>query len=1139
MNPSLTKEQKKGVELVGRDICVTAGAGSGKTRVLVERFVHLVTAKKVPIQEILTITFTEKAASEMKLRIAERFQSKGLERERQDIEFAHLSTIDSFCARLLRENALEAGVDPEFAVLEEYEAWYILRNLAETLLSEWGASNLQGFHPLLEGLHCQNLTEATIKLLSKIRSTGLTPKDIPIKATSHQEIKTVQERVSLCLEEINSRRGRLPDSTKLAEMLDRIFHKLKPLTILSPDRLTQNHIEDLSHLEIRLTVPEPIKSPLQRLREELVPKFHGILSEKEALRVKEALREFLAELLKRYEEEKRKRRALDFYDLEEKVIRLLRNSSLVREELRERFKYILVDEYQDTNNLQKTLLDLLRGDDNLFVVGDAQQSIYGFRDADLEVFLQHKEETIKRKGEVIRLDKNFRSRPEILSFVNLVFKNLWGGSGPVEGSKLLAAASFGKKEAPSVELIFARGKDVEEARRQEAALLSWRIQEIVEKKSLKTTRLDGNEPLRPISYGDIAILLRSTGDIKLLERALSDLGIPFFVARGRGLYNTREISDLINLLKVVENPLDEVALAAVLRSPFVGVDDQCLFWLAYYRKARPQGIIYSLREADKITEIRPSHRDRLKRFAEQLEEFRALKGRVPVGTFIRTILDKTHFDTKVLALPSGRQRYANLRKIVELARAFEKKGVLELPEFFHVLSDLRLREIRESEASIDIEKSDVVKLMTIHAAKGLEFPVVAVVDIARAMPNTTGDIIFSKKVGLGLKLINPLTQKPIITHGYGQIVEDLRQKESRELERVFYVALTRAQEHLLLGASLGPRTEGEWLRAVAENLNLSLESESMPEILSFGNEGYQIKIITNKPTPHEVSPSFCALSQKEKQKIRMGEKLAFSAGVSPINKKILSYVRPASNPATQGDYIYSATEILSFQVCPRRYYFKYRLGLPSLTAPLSHQKEGDEIGKGILGDIAHRVLERYRPSSNKLRLQEIIIQAFGEYLAEEADQEQVATIKRWVEDFYSSPLGQEVRVAKEVEREIPFIFAYRGNPIRGKIDLLFSPEGQGWHLVDFKSTDMLEGYQFQMQLYSLAVEAVYGRMPLEAVLFFLSSRTALPVDISPKAMGVFEKRLEGFFRAREGETYPIKRGPYCLWCDYQQYCNKG
>ncbi|MEK7821844.1 MAG: UvrD-helicase domain-containing protein, partial [Planctomycetota bacterium] len=539
------------------------------------------------VSKILCITFTEKAAGEMKQRVAHKFKSLGMEQERQEVEFAYISTIDSFCSRLLRENALEAGLDPDFTILEEYEAMSLQRDMAEELLAQWEETNPEGYRLLLEELHCRDLAESSIELLAKIRSSGLHPKEILVKDDVSPELTETLKGTNLCIKRIEDLLANLSPSSRQREKAEEVVVKLRHLKDVKAEDLQHAHIASLP--EIKLTgTSSDLKENLKTLREDLLERLRRLYWEGVTIRTKLALREFLSQFLQLYQEEKRKRSVLDFSDLIERAINLLQTFPSLREEQRDKFRHILVDEFQDTNSLQKTLLEMLKGKDNLFVVGDAQQSIYGFRYADLEVFFEHRRQTQERGGEVIHLNRNFRSRPEVISFVNQVFRGYWGrDDSSTDWRPLVAGSSFAPKGLPSVELLLASGEEgenMEEVRRVEARLLASRIQEIVKNRGLEITRPNPPKEARPITYGDFAILFRSTGGIKLFEAALEEMDIPFFVVSGKGLYDTREIIDLINLLQLIDNPLDEVKLAAVLRSPFAGINDHTLFWMAHHAR---------------------------------------------------------------------------------------------------------------------------------------------------------------------------------------------------------------------------------------------------------------------------------------------------------------------------------------------------------------------------------------------------------------------------------------------------------------------------------------------------------------------------------------------------------------------------
>ncbi len=1158
-----TEEQRKGVETIGRDICVTAGAGSGKTHVLVERFINLVVSHKVSLTEILTITFTEKAANEMKDRVANRFEALGMEKERQDVEFAYLSTIDSFCTRLLRENAIEAGVNPQFGVLDEYESTYLLRLMIEKTLTDWQEIKASDFETLMNEICCKDFTNSVIRLISKIRSTGASVENVILKEVAPADLNNAHNKLFECLNQIEILgQGLKPSATKV--MVDKVICLLNTLKVedspsfgwdANASGFDFHHLqilEDASAL-IKLTSKGEIKSRLACLREELIPTLQELVAERCALKSKTVLKKFLVEVMNKYSREKRKLSLLDFADLEEKAKRLLESAPDIRNEMKEKFKYILVDEFQDTNSLQKSIIDLLRSENNLFVVGDEKQSIYGFRNADVQVFINHKNETKSRNGELIQLNKTFRSRPEIVDFVNLNFARIWN-ENECFGAKyedLVAGSTFEGKDNPSLELILTTDEDVNKRRELEANAIAQRIHDIVENGELRITNLSNSSKGRNISYGDFALLFRSTTDIKVFERALAEFDVPFYVVRGRGFYHTREVTDILNFLKVINNPRDEINLAAVLRSPIVGINDEALFWLSYYAKIqsaekgkKKQSLITALKDVEKMNELDTEHKNRILKFIELLEELRTKNSRNSVWSVVDEILEKTAYDTKILIELNGKQKYANLRKISELTRSFEKRDLFEAEDFFRIVDDLKLMEIREPEAPTDIEEGDVVKLMTIHAAKGLEFPVVIVPDIGKKRTNRGDDFIFSVQDGISFTIENPLTGVEETPLSYNQITNQMKLKEDREAACLFYVAMTRAKEHLILSGSVG-KNIGEWLKYVVENLNINTDLSLNPEIFSFGENGDKIKFLSNDSVRENEKSVFQRILYKNRKEILEGHAINISLDgkLMHIGTETLSRTHRSAKLSVKNDYIYTVSEILTYNICPRQYYFKYYLGLPEeipKILPIGEDEDllrRDEFGMPghELGNIVHDVLKDYDFSNPPIPP---LLKGGKEGLSPDA----IALISDWIESFSASKIGERIKASQRIERELPFIFNYKGNLIKGRIDLVF---GNGdYTILDYKSNNIgkkeieahVKHYELQMQLYANALEAIYGYPPTEAILYFLVPGIAANVDISEEAMAKMQERLDTFFATAEKGEFPITKGEMCNWCAYRKFC---
>ena len=1155
MTNELTISQQKGVTITDRDLCVVAGPGSGKTRVLVERFSNLVTEHNVSINEILTLTFTEKAANEMKIRAARLFEEKGMEKERQEIEFAYLSTIHSFCSRLLRENAIEAAIDPQFRVMDELESGRVKEQTLEHTLTKWAEE--KGLDTFLNDIfwkqtdpkksRLKSFRENLIMLYEKIRNAC-----VPIARTVNQNDlsqdivnsyneaeKLINEIIAICSEK------KLPDKTRektgyvlerwnasnLQDDINKLYTE-KEKTPQKDDLILAllNKAKSI-HSSIDLRVSKDIQKPLGTLREEL-ENLIGLLVEDYSTSIKMVLRNFLVNFDIAYSELKRAEGLIDFTDLEVKTIELLKNRKQIAKEIKQKFKYILVDEFQDISRLQKTIIDLIRNKDNLFIVGDEKQSIYGFRNAEVEIFQDIQKDSDRES--LINLNENFRSRPQVLDFINHIFNRLWpdnstGQTGVEEGQdeiasptdtaqQLKAGAEFSDKPAPSIEIIVAEGNDKTQARKWESMEIAKRIKEIVDTGEIRIT--NKREPERNISYRDIAILFRSTTDIKLYEHSLSHLDIPYYVVSGRGFFNTTEITDLINLLKFIESPPDEINLAAVLKSPFVGIDDDALFRLADHAHSSNENrsLYQALDEVDTIKEIEPHSRERIIKFRQFLDEIQGIKPRTSLWNLISFILKKTEFQSKMLIFSNGKKRYANLLKIVELCKNQEEFEPLTLRDFIEIAEGYKFRERRVSEAPVESEEDDVVKLITTHSAKGLEFPVVIVADTGKNNPISPNHFVYSRNHGISFKILNPSTNEAEVPLSYERINDESKEKELRESRRLLFVAMTRAQEHLIISAGInkgrtgGENDKGNWHRYISSTLDLNPEPKENPEIIKLDNNKHgrnssqTVEIrhtrIKEENKPPKEGKKIKLLTQHKKE-IAACNKIKTpspSKKIADTGKNILSTIAHTVD-VDNSHYVYTVTEILKFHFCPQLYYFNSILGLQGINEGYwteSDYAEGedgsnlkdDELPGHELGNIVHRVFKNYHFSEDNLK----------EYIKKElsvfgldTNQNSIDLVANWVNSFYNSDIGKEVISGKQQKRETSFIFNYRHNLIRGQIDLFYFNNEGLLKIIDYKANDItiaeipekVKFYQLQMQLYARALETIYGRKVDETILYFL------------------------------------------------------
>ncbi|MDR4497279.1 MAG: UvrD-helicase domain-containing protein [Candidatus Scalindua sp.] len=1316
MDNKLTPAQEKGVKITDRDLCMVAGPGSGKTSVLVERFSNLITTRKATMNEILTLTFTEKAANEMKMRVASLFEQKGMEKERQEIEFAFLSTIHSFCARFLREHAIEAGIDPQFRVMEELEADRLKEQTLEDTLEKWAENKIldvffddlfwtqtdakksgtKSFKENLLHLYekirnaCVPISETVnppdlysshngFRIKSEIKLSEYSPRrllsgesprrllsgdncnqDLVSSKTENQigfsisqEIVLSSNSIKDLISEIRSIYSEKKPPVKTREKIKRILecwndsnlqNNIAELyginehhqTLSSPSqggergevKTTENSTADnltfvvLNKVKailssINLSVSNEVKQPLKSLREECNDLI-GLLAEVSSTRIKIAVRDFLVAFDAAYRERKRSESFVDFTDLEDKTIELLKSNEFIKNEIRERFKFILVDEFQDTSRLQKTIIDLIRGKDNLFVVGDEKQSIYGFRNADVEIFQDMQKEV--EPGSLIRLSENFRSRPQILDFINHIFSKLWsenstglqgghinsnpdhsppckGGDKKVDSSlsasnthELKAGAEFSEKSFPSIEIIVAEGENKTHSRKRESMELAGRIREIVDNGEIRITNKKERE--RNITYRDFAILFRSTTDIKLYENALSQLEIPYYVVSGRGFFNTTEITDLINLLAVIESPLDEINLAAVLKSPFVGIDDDALFWLSDHahkrhkvhknyqsaHKSNNKKLLYQvLDEVNAIPEIKTDSKEKIMQFTQFLNELQHIKSRTSLWHLISCILKQTEFQSKMLLFSNGKRRYANLLKLVELCKNQEEFAPLTLRDFIEIAEGYKYKEIRESEAHVESEEDNVVKLVTVHSAKGLEFPVVVVADIDRDNTRPSDYFVYSKNHGMSFKILNPLTNEEEKPRSYEQINSEMKEKELQESQRLLFVALTRAQEHLILsggiakGRSSGDKDNGNWYNYVSSALDLNQDFKKSPSILRPDNtiavsnspQTPEIRVTrvngkNNSPDREVAKESWVVRKKKPVTQYKteiaasgMIDALPPSREIGEIGKNILAetgYIPEVDN----SHYVYTVTEILKFHFCPQLYYFHSVLGLQGIgkrnwTEPKNEGDEDklydDELPGHELGNIVHHVFKRYHFPESAHMLKKYIEKKLldtGTY----PDKKSIDMVTKWILSFYNSTIGKEVVSSKRQYREASFIFHHKHNLIRGQIDLFYFTNENRVKIVDYKANEITieeiqekaKLYKIQMQLYARALEAIYEEKADEAILYFLVSDKYIIVDTTENGCRELDTTLDDFFASHKKGVFKRERGFKCRWCEFEMIC---
>ncbi|MFN3326350.1 MAG: UvrD-helicase domain-containing protein [Bryobacteraceae bacterium] len=1062
----LSDEQQSAVRRTGQDVCVVAGPGSGKTRVLVERFCWLVEEGISPLR-ILAITFTEKAANEIKKRLVQRFADQP--ERRKQIERAYVSTVHAFCMRLLRENAIAAGLDPRFEILDARAAAAELRHAAEAALDELFANEPEPFRALMSAWKTDDPAASLIGCYSEIRvgGSGLDLLDArPADADGWTAL----------VEAVRRMRTDSPLATTDAQQvrLDKLDAWLCAAAALPPDVPGVAHLECLDSFSCDkrgLKAGHPIHDTLDAVRNELLPAARrAILASMYA-----AGRETLARLVRRfdaiYRQRKRQLASLDFNDLEERAIALLKDTPPLREAVQHSFDAILMDELQDTNPLQWELMRLIRRPDRFFAVGDINQSIFGFRHAEPDVFRGY-QDSVERSGAVLdRLTRNHRSRPEILAAVGAIV----GARPGMERPELHSGRGFPSKQEPSIEVIAASGEDSAEGTELEALWIARRIRELQ-----GVLPVGEGERRRPARFGDIAVLVRNTSVVGEIEDAFRRFDVPFLMHRGRKFFDEPEIADLTAWLRVLANPLDEISLATVLRSPLVGASDETLLRLKLLQGPRDVNLWEAIVQFDArdLSAWDGGDVERLRWLRRLVRELRAVRDEVAPDRLLARVIDESGYEDSL-----DLRTRANIAKFLTLSREWYAARSRPLGEWLDTLEDLR--DIADEPNAPANETPDAVQVMSIHASKGLEFPVIFVAAMHKGVPGKPPSICFSPDAGLGVLWRDPATGKGCGDPAHEAIVRRRKQREELESDRLLYVAMTRAEEHLVLSFARTKQARSPW-----------------PALVESGaGDGVRCLNVNEPPEP---------MARVERPEVSAPEPIELPAPVLD----------------GQFDSTASVTAVARFAACPRQYFLSRYLGWSQEARSRWAAEPGEEPAEEWrLGELD--------PTEFGRAVHDVL--AFGP--TPETPPEAIELAARFTE----SELGIRAGRAERVEREWDLLFAVEEVILRGQIDLWFE-EGGELVLVDYK-TDRFDpdeeperagSYAVQLRLYALALAGVAGRMPDRAVLYFLRSNRELDVALGREEIEAARALVRGLREAQERLEFPLNEGQHCRRCAFYQ-----
>ncbi len=1092
---AVNEQQRAAVEATG-EVFVSAGAGTGKTAVLVERFVRAVCDRGLDVDSILVITYTRRAAGELRTRIRAAFAERGRNDLARELDGAWISTIHGFCLRLLKSYPFAAGLDPRFRELDDAQGSVLRSEAFRQALDEFCADGHPDRLRLLATYGGDGLRKMLTGVYETLRSAGRELSlEIGERTDLSQSVDELREAARCLVEDAAATDNQRSAATQLLALLERDTR---------PDRLME--LSGFRASGERAASYEEARKATE----------HAALDEA-ASRDRALLQELLERFATAYSDAKARESALDFEDLQLLARNLLRDNPEIREREGLRFRSIMVDEFQDTNRLQCDLVDLLRGPDaEVFFVGDEFQSIYGFRHADVGVFRERRAQS----AQLLPLTLNYRSRAEVLAAVNELFGSDFGD----EFQPLAAAAEFPDPVfGQPVELLVTDKPSYADTgvhwRRAEARAVARRVRELVDAGAA--------------TAGEIVLLFAAGTDAEWYEEELRRAGLKTYRATGRGYFGQQQVVDLLAYLRLLHNRYDDEALLTVLASPFVGLSNDALALVRRSASKRPlfSGIEHSLPPAldERDTRLLRAFRQRFDRLAEAMT-------RLSLERLCERIVSEHDYDLAVLAQWDGRRRYANMRKLARLARSYEELRGPDVEGFVRFVNEREAVGARELEAVAEEEGGDAVRLLTIHAAKGLEFKVVIVADAGRDRAPPSPDEILALSDGrFGFRVADPLTTKRRGAFDYDDVREARRLEEEAEKLRLYYVAMTRAKERLVVSGSIDRERKADestpigWvLRRLDADEELEAAGTDPVEIERNGAR-LVVRIDRHRAENWEVQPAV------EPEQSEVEAQLAlFSAGeegeprvAAPVLPPL---VAPAEPPLHRLRRL-SFTALSTFEQCSYRYYARYVVGMPE-RKPVGFGDGG--LRATEVGDAVHRLLEQVDLASPALPDVEQVRVWYPT-----VNDEELERIRAFVAAYCDSELARRVAALEGVQKERHFTFEHDGVLLHGFVDAMHL-DGSRALVVDYKTNqigesspeEIVEGdYSLQRLVYALACFRA-GADDVEVVYHFLErSDAVVSTTFTRDQLPALEAELSaGIARIHAGEFRPTPSDFACSGC---------
>ena len=1175
-----TSEQEQAIMEKGSNILVAAAAGSGKTAVLVERIINKIIKDHIDIDKILVVTFTNAAASEMRERILDAIYKK-LDKEPNNEELqrqifllnkSSICTIHSFCLDVIHNNFFELDIPSNFRIADTTEIELLKQEVLEDLFEEKYNNNDSDFLKLIETYTSYSgdepLKESCLEIYEYIQSSPF-PNDwleekVEMFAKKENDdfakstwgkilinkfAKQIENEI-IMLENVRMKLQRESNLDKFIKVIRKDIDMLEEIRIA-----TKKSWNDAYNVAMKLEfdkwpvdrkIVSDTKEQAKKIRDIMKKNIKKIIDEMFSYNSEEAyesiyemyeilkiMKNLIIDFKNKFSKSKKERNIIDFNDIEHMALEILVKKdgkqiipTEVCKKYQEKFEEIAIDEYQDSNLVQEYILNSISRNNNIFMVGDVKQSIYRFRQARPELFLEkynkYKQKNEKEESEnlKIKLFKNFRSRKTILDITNLIFENImskeFGDIDYNEQEYLNYGANYAEgKEEPKTQIYMLDMQDGDELEEEsedkfiekeeiEAKFVAKKIREIVDSKELVWDKKQNK--YREVMYKDIVVLLRSTSVLApIYEKEIMSLNIPVFSDTSSQYLDSIEISTIMSLLKIIDNPMQDIPLVTVLRSPIFNFSDNELVEIRLCDKKSQ--FYVALRKS--LVQVNDRLKSKIEDFLNKIEEFKQYEKEKPLNEFIWKIYIETGYYDYVTLMQNGKQRRENLKLLFEKAKQYEKASFKGLFHFINFIERMKLGSQDMGAAKIIGENEDVVRIMSIHKSKGLEFPIVFLSSTGKKfnLRDLNGKILLHQDLGIGPEYIN-YERKISYSTMAKEAIKLISKRESLSEEmRVLYVALTRAKEKLIItgisnNAKKDIERKKELLNIYGNEIQISL-LEDCKNYLDW------IMYVQLKENPVELidfyiqNVSDIDIEEKEENQDKLKEieyRMNGKWSKEIAEKLEWKYTRKGlTNIPTK----MSVTQIKRIN---ERKEEKEKID----TVP-NFMKEEIEITSARKGTLMHLCIQKMDENKEYsiTDIKEFIRDLEERYIITKKEAMNIPIKKLY--EYTKTKLWKELKEAKQIKKEEPFYIEIPANEImetednekilvQGIIDLYYINKNDELILVDYKTDyvkskeELVNKYRTQINLYAKALEKALGKKIAKKEIFSIYLEEEIEIE---------------------------------------------